>query len=128
MEDNSIRIPRDMIAPVENYSTEEVAKFMRDVTDAMCNLFEKKDKAYGGSWQQRGILSAHLNLERKMDRVKSQFESGQIFDEDNIENIADTLIDNAVYSLMNLWYHGKKRESVRSFVEEFYLEHRTPEE
>jgi len=123
--ENNLVIPKEMIKPVENYSTEEVVEFMRAVTDAMCNLFESKDKAYGGSWQQRGILSAHLNLERKMDRVNAQFESGQIFDENNIENIADTLIDNAVYSLMNLWYHSRKRKSVGDFVVDFVNKYKT---
>jgi len=123
--ENNLVIPKEMIKPVENYSTEEVAEFMRAVTDAMCNLFQGKDKAYGGSWQQRGILSAHLNLERKMDRVNAQFESGQIFDENNIENIADTLIDNAVYSLMNLWYHSRKRKSVGDFVVDFVNKYKT---
>jgi hypothetical protein len=70
-------------------------------------------------------LSAHLNLERKMDRVNAQFESGQIFDENNIENIADTLIDNAVYSLMNLWYHSRKRGSVENFVTDFINKYKT---
>jgi diadenosine tetraphosphate (Ap4A) HIT family hydrolase len=43
--ENNLVIPKEMIKSVENYSTEEVAEFMRAVTDAMCNLFESKDKA-----------------------------------------------------------------------------------
>ena len=51
-----------------------------------------------------------------MDRIHTQFETGAMFKEENIENIGDTLIDNAAYSLMYLWYLYEKSQDVRDFV------------
>lgn len=114
-----LMIPKEFIEPIEPYSTEEVHTFLRSVSQRMCDLFKEKDKAYGGSWQQRGVLSAQLNLERKMDRIYKQFEEGGMFKDEQVENIADTLIDNAAYSLMYLWFLTKKSEPVNSQVKKF---------
>jgi hypothetical protein len=115
----SLVISKNLINPVENYSTGEVYTFMKNICASMCELFKKKDIGYGGSWQNRGVLSAQLNLERKMDRVKSQFDTGKIFEHNNVENIADTLIDNAVYSLMYLWFLSEKDTSISEFLIKF---------
>lgn len=117
-----LKIPRELIQPVSNYNTENVYEFMREVVIKLSELFKQKDKAYAGSWQARGVLSAQLNLERKMDRIRAQFESGAMFADQSGENITDTLIDNAVYSLLYLWYLNEKDEKVREFIKKFLEE------
>lgn len=88
----------------------------------MVELFASKDAAYGGSWQKRGLLSSQMNFERKVDRILEQFYNGTITEESN-ENIADTLIDNAIYSIMYLYFLAEKVPMVKKQVTEFIEKH-----
>lgn len=104
-------IKAELLESIEDYSTEDVAGFMQDIVRAMLTQFKVKDKDYGGSWQKDGILSVHFNFKRKVDRILSQFESGELLSNGGgKENIADTLIDLSTYSLMYLFYLYKMDE------------------
>lgn len=118
MANKDLVIKYDLMAPLPNYSTEEVKAFMAEMFPKMMELFASKDKAYGGSWQKRGLLSSQMNFERKTDRILEQFYNGTITEESN-ENIADTFIDNAVYSMMYLFFLSEKVPMVKQQVTEF---------
>ncbi|QQO97401.1 nucleotide modification associated domain 1 protein [Maribacter phage Molly_5] len=114
-----ISFPVEMLSKPEGYTTEKVAEFMTTVAPKMIKLFVEKDTDYNGSFANRGMISATLNLERKMDRVNSLFYSGRIADDSPSENIVDTYIDLANYALMNLWALGELSPAVKSQIEEF---------
>lgn len=113
-----LTIPSELMASLSDYKTEEVAQFMEKIFPAMMKLFREKDVNYNGSWQQRGVLSAQMNFERKVDRINAQFYNGTISARTN-ENISDTLIDNGVYSLMYLFLLYNKVPVVKQQVDEF---------
>lgn len=114
-----MEIKDDLLKGIEGYTTEEVFAFIKKLNNANANLFLAKDKAYNGSWQNRGVLSAELNFERKVDRIISQFYSGSITSgkEDTVENIADTFIDMANYSLLYLFLLYKKDNNIKIIVD-----------
>lgn len=115
---NDLVISFDMLKPIENYSTADVADFMKKMYPKMVELFATKDVNYGGSWQKRGLLGVEANFERKIDRIEAQFYNGTITNKTN-ENIADTLIDNAVYSMMYLYFLSNKLPHVKEEVDNF---------
>jgi hypothetical protein len=115
---DGIHISKDMMQAIEKYDTFEVSAFMRRIMPAMVNLFESKDINYGGSWQKRGILSAQMNFERKIDRINAQFYGGTITSASN-ENIADTFVDAAVYELMYLFFLAYKNPMIKKQVDDF---------
>lgn len=115
---DKICFDKELLKPLSDYTTEDVAEFMETMFPEMIKLFREKDKNYNGSWQQRGLLSAQLNFERKTDRIAAQFNNGTITSDTN-ENIADTLIDTSLYSLMYLFFLYKKSRNVHDQVEEF---------
>jgi len=118
MTNKDLVIKYDLMNPLANYSTEDVQKFMQDMFPKMIELFVSKDKNYGGSWQKRGLLSSQMNFERKVDRILEQFYNGTITEESN-ENIADTFIDNAIYSVMYLYFLSEKVPMVKEQLNNF---------
>jgi len=111
-------LPGDLILPIENYSTTDLTNWMSKLQSPIINLVTEKDKNYNGSWANRGILSAQLNFERKIDRINAQFYNGTIHQRTN-ENITDTFIDNSVYSLFYLYLLSKKRPEIQGQVAKF---------
>jgi hypothetical protein len=111
-------IHKDLLKGVDDYSTDEVYHFISNVMPAAANLFRSKDKDYNGSWQNKGILSAQSNFERKVDRVVAQFYNGTMTSS-NVENIADTFIDSAMYSFMYLFLMYKKSPEIKQQVDKF---------
>lgn len=111
-------ITAELLQPLPNYETEKVAQFMEKVMPAMVALFRSKDINYGGSWQNKGILSAQLNFERKIDRVNAQFYNSTITSVTN-ENIGDTMVDTGVYPVMYLYYLYNKLPHVKQWVDNF---------
>jgi hypothetical protein len=118
MSKNDLILKAEMLKPIDNYSTEEVADFMAMMYPKMVTFFASKDINYGGSWQKRGLLGVEANFERKIDRIEAQFYNGTITKETN-ENIADTLIDNAIYSMMYLFFLSNKLPHVKEEINKF---------
>lgn len=111
-------IPANMLEGLENYNTPEVTTRLKDMATAMVRQFKQKDADYGGSWQKDGIMSVHFNFKRKVDRVMAQFANGTMTSGKG-ENIADTLIDLATYSLMYAYYLENKNKNVKDFIDGF---------
>lgn len=116
--DEGIVIPKKLLLPIDNYSTQELADFVTKLQEPLVELFKEKDKNYNGSWMNRGIMSAQSNFERKIDRINAQFYNGTISNITN-ENIGDTLMDTSIYSLFYLFYLYKKVPNVKLQVDEF---------
>lgn len=117
-EKGDLVIPKEMLESIEMYTTDNAYLFLTKVSEAICVQFSEKDADYGGSWQTDGLPSVHFNFKRKVDRVITQFKNGTMTS-GNGENIADTLIDMATYSMMYLFYMYEKDDKVRKFVDDF---------
>lgn len=82
---------------------ENVKKF-RKIAEEICNLYEKKNKAYGNSfgetYQKLGIISAVTRISDKYNRLCNLATNPDV---DNLgESLEDTLKDMAAYSIMTL--------------------------
>ena len=76
----------------------------RKVADALCYLYESKNKAYGDSfgstYQKLGIISAVTRISDKYNRLCNLATNPDI---DNLgESLEDTLKDLASYAIMTL--------------------------
>lgn len=124
MKKKDLLIKAEMVQPIPDYDTKEVAEFIEKLSRAGKKLFIDKDTDYDGSWQNRGLFSVQANFERKVDRINSQFYNQVMVGESN-ENISDTLIDLSMYSFMYLFYLYKTVDVVKEQVDKFlqsYLE------
>lgn len=91
------------------YDVEDIIAFLHQDLGERIALIEEKDKHYGGSWQNNGLIGAFLNLKRKFDRLENIIiESG--FDIDSEESIEDTFKDLSNYAAMLHWLYNKKRQ------------------
>ena len=87
----------------------------RKVADALCYLYEAKNKAYGDSfgstYQKLGIISAVTRISDKYNRLCNLATNPDI---DNLgESIEDTLKDLAAYAIMTLMeYRESKAKSL----------------
>ena len=100
-----VKFRKDLLEAIPGYKfdLETIEKIERVCKQIMV----AKDKDYGGSWQKDGLLSAHLNLKRKFDRLHNLFMSG--FDtEVGDETVLDTLIDLRNYTTLYLKFLTKK--------------------
>lgn len=82
---------------------DNVEKF-REVAEQICNLYEKKDAAYGDSFSKTygtlGIVSAATRISDKYNRLCNLVKNPNV---DNLgESLADTLMDLAAYSIMTI--------------------------
>ena len=82
----------------------------RKVADALCHLYEAKNKAYGDSFgttfQKLGIISAVTRISDKYNRLCNLAVNPDI---DNLgESIEDTLQDLASYAIMTIIELKKK--------------------
>lgn len=118
MNKGDLIIPRAMTDGIKDYETEKVAKFIDTTTRAMVEQFRIKDSEYDGSWQTDGLLSVHFNFKRKVDRLMAQFNNG-IVSARKGENLGDTLVDLATYTLMYAYFMKTKDPSVEEFFKEF---------
>lgn len=83
---------------------EDRVKKFREVAEQICNLYEKKDKCYGGSfnttYDNLGIVSAATRISDKYNRLCNLVKNPNI---DNLgESLNDTLMDLAAYSIMTI--------------------------
>lgn len=83
---------------------EDRVKKFREVAEQICNLYEKKDKCYGGSfnttYDNLGIISAATRISDKYNRLCNLVKNPNI---DNLgESLCDTLMDFAAYSIMTI--------------------------
>lgn len=83
---------------------EDRVKKFREVAEQICNLYEKKDKCYGGSfnttYDNLGIISAATRISDKYNRLCNLVKNPNI---DNLgESLTDTLMDLAAYSIMTI--------------------------
>ena len=81
-----------------------------EITESLCNLYEKKNRAYGDSFgstfQKLGIISAVTRISDKYNRLCNLATNPDI---DNLgESIEDTLQDLASYCIMTLIELKKK--------------------
>ena len=82
----------------------------KEITNEMFNLYEIKNKNYGDSFskqfQEYGLTSVCIRLEDKLNRLKSlnkqisEAKNGIVDINVDDENIKDTLIDLANYSVL----------------------------
>lgn len=86
---------------------EDNVKKFREVAEQICNLYEKKNAAYGDSFGQTydkfrkyGIISAATRISDKYNRLCNLTISEDI--DDLGESIIDTLMDLAAYSIMTI--------------------------
>ena len=82
---------------------ENVLQF-NDIAKELCELYEKKNKAYGNSfsdtYQKLGIISAVTRISDKYNRLCNLAKNTEI---DNLgESIDDTLRDLASYCIMTI--------------------------
>lgn len=82
---------------------DNVEKF-REVAEQICNLYEKKDAAYGDSfgktYNNLGVVSAATRISDKYNRLCNLVKNPDI---DNLgESLTDTLMDLAAYSIMTI--------------------------
>lgn len=76
----------------------------KEITESLCNLYEKKNRAYGDSFgstfQKLGIISAVTRISDKYNRLCNLATNPDI---DNLgESLEDTLKDLASYAIMTL--------------------------
>lgn len=81
-----------------------------EITESLCNLYEKKNRAYGDSfgstYQKLGIISAVTRISDKYNRLCNLATNPDI---DNLgESIEDTLQDLASYAIMTIIELKKK--------------------
>ena len=81
-----------------------------EITESLCNLYEKKNRAYGDSfgstYQKLGIISAVTRISDKYNRLCNLATN---LDIDNLgESIEDTLQDLASYAIMTIIELKKK--------------------
>jgi hypothetical protein len=82
---------------------ENVKKFSK-IAEELCNLYERKNRAYGNSfsntYKKLGIVSAVTRLSDKYERLCNLVKEPQI--DDLGESIEDTLRDMASYCIMTV--------------------------
>lgn len=103
---------KELLKGIENYDAKDIVKFMDIHHSVKKRIFKLKDKNYGGSWQQDGLLGAFLNWKRKIDRLLNMFKSGILFDSvSNISNetVNDTLLDCENYNTLFLYLMFRKK-------------------
>lgn len=91
---------------------DNVKKF-RKIAEEICDLYEKKNAAYGNSfgetYQKLGIVSAVTRISDKYNRLCNLAKNPDV---DNLgESIEDTLRDMASYSIMTLMEMSKEHLS-----------------
>ena len=88
-------------------------KRFREITESMADLYERKNKDYGDSFNNSldefGVIAGVVRLSDKMSRIKALTKNGEQLVLD--ESIKDTLQDLANYSIMTLmWLEGEGNE------------------
>ncbi|MCQ2319303.1 MAG: DUF1599 domain-containing protein [Bacteroidales bacterium] len=80
----------------------ERAERFRAITSAMTDLYERKNKDYGGTadrmYEEWGMTYYCIMLQQKIERLKSTINA----DEVNFEGVRDTLLDIANYAIMGI--------------------------
>lgn len=90
---------------------ENVKKFSK-IAEELCNLYERKNRAYGNSFsntfKRLGIISAVTRLSDKYERLCNLSTNPEI---DNLgESIEDTLRDMACYCIMTVMEMQERNE------------------
>lgn len=104
---NKVTFDGKNLEPIPEYNSDDMRAFLERWNNARLDLFVEKDKSYGGSWMQDGVLGAYYNLKRKMDRIITRFRHGKLFDASNDttnESNIDTFMDLENYSSMNIGF------------------------
>lgn len=82
-----------------------------DITKDMTELYERKNKDYGNSFDKTlnefGIVAGLIRLNDKMNRIKSIYNKDISVKDESLE---DTLIDLANYAVMTLMWINNKNE------------------
>jgi len=96
----------------ENYEKE--CEIFKKVCDDLKEIHAKKSATYGDSWKKRGeLVSVFGNVARKFDRLENLASDLQLWSSaqkgETIENIEDTVIDLAVYSILWCTFLVEKR-------------------
>jgi len=77
----------------------------KEICDGLNNLYERKNKDYGDSFgksfSEYGMTMSRIRLEDKLNRLKALTKPGAI-QQVRDENIRDTLLDLANYSIMTV--------------------------
>ncbi len=81
----------------------------QDLTKEMNELYERKNRDYGNSFDQTldefGVVAGLIRMNDKMNRIKSIYNKDTNVKDESLE---DTLIDLANYAVMTLkWLNNK---------------------
>lgn len=105
---------KELLTPIKDYNFEPD---LVDKIEGVCKkIMIEKDKDYGGSWQKDGLLSAHMNLKRKFDRLHTIFLNGfstEVAD----ETVLDTLIDLRNYTTLYISFLTQKDDNFNTLME-----------
>lgn len=104
-EEDFIKFKKALLEPIPDYRLD--MDTIGVIEEACKDLMRKKDKDYGGSWQQDGLLSVHMNLKRKFDRLHKLFLEGFNPSVED-ETVLDTLIDLRNYTTLYIMFMVKK--------------------
>lgn len=90
----------------------KVDKF-KEIVYTMANTYEAKNKDYGNSFDKSidkyGYISFFVRQNDKIERAESIIKNGKAEVKD--ESLYDTLIDNAVYSIMAALKYQEDKEN-----------------
>lgn len=95
----------------KEYNKEIDAIHFEDITKRMNEIFIKKNKDYGDSFNKScdewGITSPLIRMQDKLNRLKAITKNGNIQVKD--EGINDTLIDLANYAIMTVMWNKNNK-------------------
>lgn len=95
-------------------TTEELTEIFKEATTAMADTFRRKNHDYGNSFfeslDKRGLVAALVRMEDKMNRLDSLSKQEAMVAD---ENLIDTLLDLANYSIMTSMWLGNRVHTIK---------------
>lgn len=80
----------------------------KDITHRLAELFEKKNKGYGGLWYVKSMRMRFADIERKFIRLVAQLWRKGSYDHDDVH---ETIKDLIVYCIMALIELERKEDT-----------------
>lgn len=114
MSEAHIYFKKSVLEPIPDYKLN--IELLKKLEDKCLGLMREKDADYGGSWQTDGVLSVHMNLKRKFDRLHNIFKNGFNTNVDN-ETVLDTLMDLRNYTSLYIMFLATKDKGILKELE-----------
>jgi hypothetical protein len=99
---NNLVAPGGQLFPKTDVSSEFFEEQVSDILDKMKKTLIEKNKMYGSSSMNLGIIGVYIHLYDKTSRLKSIIERSLSGQEMFFEGIEDTLMDAMGYSILGL--------------------------